>query len=166
MVVSRNYVGWYKLKAELERQAVTRQFQRREIWWCALGVNISDEEDGKNEYFERPVLVLRKYSKSLFLGLPMTSSRKQSKFYFPVDIDGIDRSVMLSQGRTLSSYRLLRRIYRLNDNTFASIERAYIDLTVEKTISAEKSAESPVPNGSLYTNDSKHEQKSQVKGGG
>lgn len=56
----------------------------------------------------------------------------------------------------------MNRIYKLNDNTFAEIEKAYIDLTTEKTISASKLAESPVPNGSLYPNSSKHERKSQA----
>ena len=35
----------------------------------------------------------------------------------------------------------------------------------EKSISADFSAESPVPSGSLYSDDSKHEQKSQEEGG-
>ena len=159
--MKRNYVGWYRVQADLEKKAVEQQFQAREIWWCALGANLGDEEDGKNDLFERPVLILRKYSKRLFLGLPMTSSAKRSKFYFPTLIDGVERSVMLSQGRTLSGYRLLRRIYKLNDNKFAEIKDSYVALTTEKTIPADKSTGSQVPNGSLYPDNTKHEQKSQ-----
>lgn len=161
--MKRNYVGWYKLKAELEKASVERRFARQEIWWCSLGANIGDEEDGKNELFERPVLVLRKYNKKVFFGLPMTSNLKRTKFHFAVSIDEVERSVILSQCRTLSSNRLQRRIYKLNDNVFAGIEKAYVDLTLEKTISARKLAESPVPNGSLYSNSSKHKRKSQAK---
>lgn len=117
--------------------------------------------DGKNQLFERPVLVLRKYSKNLFFGLPMASSKKHSKFHFPLTVRGMDRSVILSQGRTLSGKRLQRRLYKVNDNTFSQIEKSYMDLTLEKTISASELAESPVPNGSLYPYISKHEHKSQ-----
>ncbi len=161
----RQYIAWYKLKAQIEQTAPVRRFARQEIWWCSLGANVGDEEDGKNTLFERPVLILRKYSSKLFFGLPMTSNVKKTRFYFPVNVDGIGRSVMLSQGRTLSSYRLQRRIYKLNDNTFAGIEKAYIGLTLEKTISADFSAESPVPNDSLYPNSSILTQKTQQQGG-
>lgn len=37
---------------------------------------ISDEQDGKNAEFTRPVLVLRKFNHSLFLGIPLTTNRK------------------------------------------------------------------------------------------
>lgn len=162
--MKRNYVAWYKRKAELETEQRTGLFARQEIWWCALGANIGDEEDGKNDDFERPVLILRKYNKRLFLGLPMTSKLHEGKFYVQLDVKDVQRSVMLSQGRTLSAYRLLRKIYKVNDNDFARIEKAYTDLTFEKpkkTIPASELAGSQVPNGSLYTDNIKRERKSQ-----
>lgn len=164
--MARNYTAWYRLKGSLEKEAKLVNFRSQEIWWCALGANIGDEEDGKNEQFERPVLILRKYNKGLFLGLPLTSTLKTAKFYYHLRVDDVDRAIILSQGRTLSVYRLLRRIYKVNDNDFAKIEQAYIGLTLEKTISADKSAESRVPNGSLYYDSSKQKQNSQEEGGG
>lgn len=162
--MSRNYTVWYKQKASLEKEARLTNFRSQEIWWCALGANIGDEEDGKNERLERPVLILRKYNKGLFFGLPLTSTLKTAKFYHHLKVDDVDRAVILSQGRTLSAYRLLRRIYKVNDNDFAKIEQVYVALTLEKTISASEPAESRVPNGSLYSNNTKLQRNSQAKG--
>ncbi len=32
--------------------------------WCSIGINVGDEEDGKNELYERPVLVIKKFNAS------------------------------------------------------------------------------------------------------
>ncbi len=47
-----------KVIQQLNNQGIL--FSEREVWWCALGENIGDEENGKNELFERPVLIIRK----------------------------------------------------------------------------------------------------------
>ena len=49
----------------------------REIWWCSLGVNVGHEEDGKNEQFERPALILKKWSNKTVIILPMTTKTKK-----------------------------------------------------------------------------------------
>jgi mRNA interferase MazF len=45
-------------------------FKERDIWWVSIGVNVGFEEDGKHEKFLRPVLILKKFNKELFLGIP------------------------------------------------------------------------------------------------
>ena len=163
--MSRNYVGWYRLKTNIEKRPPMPNFHAREIWWCSLGANIGFEQDGKNEFFERPVLILRKFSKELFFGVPLTGQHKEgNEYYYRLVVDGVPRSVIISQARTLSSRRLLRKIERHGKKSFGEVLEQVTSM-LQKTISADFSAESPVPSGSLYSNDSKHEQKSQVKGG-
>jgi hypothetical protein len=55
---------WNTAKQNLDIKILDEKFRvhEREIWWCSMGVNIGDEEDGKNELFERPVLILRKFN--------------------------------------------------------------------------------------------------------
>lgn len=65
-------------------------FKEREIWWRSIGTNIGTEEDGKNAHFERPVLVLRKFNRDIFLGLPLTSTRKDHRYHFHYRLKGID----------------------------------------------------------------------------
>lgn len=162
--MKRNYVAWYKLKLEIEKRSPMPNFHAREIWWCSLGANIGFEEDGKNELFERPVLVLRKFNKELFFGVPLTSRHKEgNEYYHRIIVDGTARSAIISQARTLSSRRLLRKVERHGKKSFGEVLDRVTSM-LQKTISADFSAESPVPSGSLYSNDTKRERKSQVKG--
>jgi mRNA interferase MazF len=74
----KDFRGWCEKKEILhgKDEDLVPYFNERELWWCALGVNIGFEQDGKNEHFERPVLVLRKFNKHLLLVLPQTSKAK------------------------------------------------------------------------------------------
>lgn len=63
----RNYTLWHSLKEKIELKNIEEiRFREQEIWWCSLGENIGCEEDGKNELFERPVLILRKFNHEMF----------------------------------------------------------------------------------------------------
>jgi hypothetical protein len=68
------FVEWTKLKIRIHcLEKVPRYFKERGIWWTSLGVNIGHEQNGKNEKFERPVLVLKRFNEYLLWVLPLTS---------------------------------------------------------------------------------------------
>lgn len=73
---------WNKKKQTLHHSNKDIYFRKGEIWWCALGVNIGYEQDGKNEKFERPVLVLRKINRHLALTIPLSSKLKDHPYYY------------------------------------------------------------------------------------
>jgi hypothetical protein len=59
----KDFDEWNEEKKNFEKYSPESLiFHEREIWWCSLGVNLGDEQDGKNNLFERPVLVVRKTS--------------------------------------------------------------------------------------------------------
>lgn len=62
-------------------------FNEREIWWCSIGENIGFEGDGKNDMFERPVLILKKYNAEVFFGAPLTTSTKEHPLRYPYMIN-------------------------------------------------------------------------------
>ena len=74
----KDFDKWNKNKKELENASIKKYVHPKEIWWCSLGVNIGAEIDGKNENFERPIIVMKVYNKEtmviLPLGLPITGS--------------------------------------------------------------------------------------------
>ncbi len=100
-------------------------FHEREIWWCAVGVNVGAEMDGKNEHFERPVLIVRKMSKEQFFGVPLTSKDKKGIYFVPVSYGKQQGSICLSQFKTFSSRRLLRKIDTLDKENFANVKSAF-----------------------------------------
>ena len=40
-----------------------------------MGVNVGHAMDGKNQFYHRPVLIVRKFNPHLFFGVPLTSSQ-------------------------------------------------------------------------------------------
>ena len=104
---------WNAKKKEIEQSNVQRLCREREIWWCALGVNIGIEQDGKNELFERPVLILKRYNINLILVLPITSTEKDNIYYVKIN-SVMASSVILSQVRAIDSKRLLRKVGMLS----------------------------------------------------
>ncbi|MCX6780980.1 MAG: hypothetical protein NT003_02595 [Candidatus Magasanikbacteria bacterium] len=62
----KKFDEWNNLKQRLHGRVWRHYIREGEIWFCSLGVNIGWEQDGKNETFERPVLVVRKLSRHYF----------------------------------------------------------------------------------------------------
>ena len=94
-------------------------FYEREVWWCAAGINIGVEIDGKHELFSRPIVVVRKFNKDMLLVVPTTAQEKSNKYYLLVSgDDGKTYNVCLSQIRTISSKRLLRKIGTISETDY------------------------------------------------
>ena len=61
--VVKTFVAWIKVKIKAHLSERVQSFAEGEIWWVSLGQNVGYEANGKNEKFERPVLVVRKFNK-------------------------------------------------------------------------------------------------------
>lgn len=107
----KDYTPWSFIKPSIDDSSIENFFFReREIWWCSIGMNIGHEEDGKNHLFERPVLVIKKFNKHIFLAIPLSSQEKENKYYIPFVHENGSGQAMISQVRLLSSKRLSRKI--------------------------------------------------------
>lgn len=106
------FVEWTKLKIKIHLKEIGGKFyyHEREIWWASLGVNIGFEQDGKNDNFERPVLIIKKFNKDILWILPITSKVKTNKYYHSFKRDDNYYTIILSQLKMISSKRLLRKI--------------------------------------------------------
>src|SRR6266498_257441 len=97
--MEKDFNGWHRLKIALDSVKQPPTFQEREIWWCSIGINVGYEMYGKGHIFTRPVLVLRKYSRFTFLGVPLSSRMKDSPYYHPINFRGRDVSAVFDQVR-------------------------------------------------------------------
>jgi len=119
----KDFDKWNELKKKLHIREEKILFHEREIWWCSLGENIGFEENGKNEMFERPILVLRKFNKYILWVLPLTRSKKDGDFYYRITQgEENDSVVILSQIRLISSKRLLRKMRMMKGSEFEDIK--------------------------------------------
>lgn len=120
----KNFDGWNKKKKEVNRSIKNILPGKRQVWWLSIGLNVGVEEDGKNNNFERPVLVVKVFNRQCFLGIPITSADKSDKkYYFPIDYNQKKYFLILSQIRLFSAKRLSRKIYKINSVDFLKIKR-------------------------------------------
>ena len=123
--MSKDFDSWNKEKKQvnLVEFGYGVFYYSREVWWCAVGLNVGVETDGKHQNFERPVLIVRKFNKEMFWGIPLTTNEKTGDFFHKVVHDGGVSWVVLSQIKTFSTKRLLRKIGRISEDDFDSIRR-------------------------------------------
>ncbi len=144
--MKKDFQKWHTLKAKIDAQHPSPLFREQEIWWCSLGSNVGTEEDGKNKLFERPVIVIRKFSKDMFWGVPATLQKKEGVFYFTFTLFEQEQIALVSQIRTLSGKRLIRRMGKLSTRQFTALKDAVIVLFNKK---ADPLRDPRVPGGNL-----------------
>src|ERR1035437_6316122 len=116
--MEKDFDKWNEVKKITDKNdASSASFPKeREVWWCSVGVNVGVETDGKHETFERPVLLVRVLNKEMLWAVPITSTMKDSPFYYPFLFKNEDRSVILTQLRVMSTKRLLRRVDLMSED--------------------------------------------------
>jgi mRNA interferase MazF len=124
----KDFDSWNIQKKNIHQKTFSGFIHEREIWWCSLGLNIGDEEDGKNEQFERPVLVVRKFNRRVVLIVPLTTKIKDNRYYFTFAHDSTQFAVILSQLRLISTNRMTRRIRKVDIHLFQKIKKAIISV--------------------------------------
>lgn len=119
----KRFIEWIYDKIIIDTKERVTLIKECEVYWCNLGENIGDEENGKGEFFRRPVLIFKKFNKNIFWGLPMSSRVKENnKFYVKVILKDIERSVILSQLRILDVKRIDERIGYISKSDFINIK--------------------------------------------
>jgi len=58
----KDFDCWNEIKKGIDGREKIIFCNKREIWWCSLGLNVGVEEDGKNQLFKRPVLVVKVFN--------------------------------------------------------------------------------------------------------
>jgi mRNA interferase MazF len=81
---------------------------------------------GKGKNFSRPVIVIRKLTSDLFIGIPITSTIKDNDYFHSFEynnrVNGIVKnSAMILQVRTYSIKRLMNKAGVINKDDFIKI---------------------------------------------
>lgn len=76
--IAQYFIDWSKNKIRYHFNNVdkTFYFREKEIWWAAMGQNIGFKVNGKHQLFERPVLIIKKYSEDVCFILPLSTKIK------------------------------------------------------------------------------------------
>lgn len=130
MTDDKRFDEWNLAKGKIHYSSPIRSITEGEIWWCALGENIGVEINGKNDLFSRPIIILRKFSKLSFLGIPLTSKPHTGSWYVHFKFQNKDQWAALSQARQISTKRLYNKIGKADDNDFRTVKKGFLKLFV------------------------------------
>lgn len=109
--IIKRFRAWHKLKNQLHNSTsnIPAGYKERDIWWVCLGHNVGVEEDGKGQMFNRPVLVVKGFSKYQFWGVPLSTTNKTGKYYHQFVVNGKVSTALLSQLRVFDTRRLISK---------------------------------------------------------
>jgi mRNA interferase MazF len=127
--MEKDFEEWHRKKAVLHKKTKTVFFHEREIWWCALGANVGYELDGKSDLFTRPILVLKKFTKTTFWAVPLTTKKKQGTYYYTLSsrVGGRRTTAVLHQLRLVDARRLSDRLGYAGRQDFENIKKSVSD---------------------------------------
>ena len=126
--MKKDFNSWNTLKQGIELHTKKVYANQREIWWSSIGINIGSESCGKNNLFERPVLILKVISKDLLLVAPLSTKNKNNKYHIEIDVTKGKSYLLLEHIKTMSTKRLTRKIDRVSKDVFKNVCSQYKNL--------------------------------------
>lgn len=119
---------WNEVKKRLHANNKTVNFHERDVWWYAAGKNIGHEINGKGQRFSRPILIVRKYGRESFFGVPLSTRKTDGRWFEAIKIGDDKSCALLSQSGSFSSVRLYERIGTASKDDFERICNRLIGL--------------------------------------
>lgn len=121
----KQFDDWNNTKKKSHYKENNVGFKEREIFWARIGQNIGAEEFGKGNEFQRPILIIRKLTAHIFIGIPLTSTVKDNDYFHTFEYDTkkgkVSSTAMILQLKTFDKKRLMTRIGMLNKEDFQKV---------------------------------------------
>lgn len=118
-----------KSKKETEHGNAPVFFKERDIFWVRVGENVGFEQNGKGDEFQRPVIIVKKYSPHMFLGIPLSTTYREGSFFYPFSFEeGRMSTALLIQHKLFSSKRLMKKIGKINMGNFSEMKEKLVEL--------------------------------------
>lgn len=124
----KKFDEWNEVKKVTDIDTSNIFFKERDIFWMKIGENIGREQNGKGDKFQRPVVVIKKYSKDMFLGVPLTSTLRDGSFYFQFVFDGEISTALLVQHKLFSAKRIIKKMGKIKTEDFENLKKKLINL--------------------------------------
>lgn len=125
----KQFDTWNEEKKHVEAKKVSPQFKEREIFLTSYGENVGFEQCGKNSGFVRPVVIIRKFNKHMSWCIPLSTTKRRGKYYYPFCFTKQKESVaLLSQLKLIDAKRLQRKIGMMNREDFEKMSKKITEL--------------------------------------
>jgi len=124
----KKYDKWNEVKKDTQKKNFIFSVKPREIYWVKIGQNIGSEEYGKGELFSRPVLILKRFSRNMFYGIPLSTKIKDGNFFYNFTFLDKPSNALLVQGRLFDTKRLENRMGMIEKTDFENIKKSVKEL--------------------------------------
>jgi len=139
---------WNLLKQKSNFSKKIIGIKERDILFVKMGQNIGYEQDGKGEEFLRPVIVLKKFNKNMFLGIALTTQKKETRYHFEFQYKNksektITNSAILSQVKIYDTKRVKYKSGMINIENFKTMYERFVKVTKPEIVTSSQSEEEP-----------------------
>ena len=122
------FLQWSSKKIDTHLNDKVIGIKERDIVFIKMGKNIGYEQDGKGEEFLRPVVIYKKFNKNMFLGIPLTTKPKNTKYYFEFEYQtkrkkSVVNSAILSQLRVFDTKRVKYKSGVISKELFVELHK-------------------------------------------
>ena len=119
----KKYDDWNKVKKKIDSKEILITYKERDIFWANIGENIGFEQNGKGSDFMRPILVFRKFTNKMFLGIPLSTQLREGSFFFQFQfLENKKSTALLVQSKMFDVKRLDRRIGMISKDDFNEMQ--------------------------------------------
>lgn len=121
------YNEWNEIKKDVNKNKRKLGIKSREIFWAKMGQNIGYEQNGKGKNFARPVIIIRKLTSDLFVGVPTSTVKRDSNDYFhqfsyeDKEKNKLKVTALILQLKVFSTKRLMNKIGMITKEDFQII---------------------------------------------
>lgn len=123
--MQKDFDRWHISKKDIHSTNENKLYHERDVWWCSLGVNVGFEQDGTGVHGERPVLILKGFSKQVCLVVPLTTSKKKNPYHASLGkVEGRYAFAIISQIRLIDTKRLINKVHVIEESIFEDIRKA------------------------------------------
>lgn len=123
--MQKEYDKWNEIKKVTSVRDKFPLIKIGDVYWCRVGLNIGNEFDGKNENFVRPVLVIKKFTRTLAFVIPLTTKMHKGDWYFDIEIENRKVQAILNQGKPIDIRRFENFIVNLSENKIRDLIESF-----------------------------------------
>jgi len=122
----KKFNEWNEVKKKINVKEKIPHIRQREIYWANIGENIGFEQNGKGEDFMRPLLIFKKFSNTMFFGIPLSTQQKEGNWFFEFTfLEDKPSTALIVQGRLFDAKRLDRKIGKMSIEDFGNLKMKF-----------------------------------------
>jgi mRNA interferase MazF len=122
----KKFNEWNEVKKKINVKETIPHIRQREIYWANIGENIGFEQNGKGEDFMRPLLIFKKFSNTMFFGIPLSTQQKEGNWFFEFNfLEDKPSTALIVQGRLFDAKRLDRKIGKMSIEDFENLKMKF-----------------------------------------